>query len=262
MAQLALGQNLVIRWRHLHCSQSWPPGRVTCIATLPVSIELVSARITSVKSAKPLGFTHSVRETRTHRSNQGYQKKWKWCLKCEEKSSYWYVRDGMEVVEVEKVRGMFLFLFFNSGNILHKSIQHKKISTWVFQEVFLDHLEQSVDEGDRETTSTFFEDGIRKVSGIGKHVCIGTWKKKTTCRLLFQMNLRIPSTHPNSHPPFSTFTFVFLWGMESDGFFDWSISIFVPNKHGVYSCISLLGGLCSGVARKRSKHPRCQWSKW
>ena len=132
MAQLALGQNLVIRWRHLHCSQSWPPGRVTCIATLPVSIELVSARITSVKSAKPLGFTHSVRETRTHRSNQGYLKKWKWCLNCEEKSSYWYVRDGMEVVEVEKVRGMFLFLFFNSGNILHKSSQHNKISTKVF----------------------------------------------------------------------------------------------------------------------------------
>ena len=26
--------NLVIRWRHLHCFQSWPPGRVTCIATL------------------------------------------------------------------------------------------------------------------------------------------------------------------------------------------------------------------------------------
>ena len=34
VAQLALVQHLVIRWRHLHCFQSWPPGRVTCIATL------------------------------------------------------------------------------------------------------------------------------------------------------------------------------------------------------------------------------------
>ena len=60
MAQLGLVQNLVIRWRHLHCLQSWPQGWVTCIATLPwiillalsVSIELVSssARVTSVKS--------------------------------------------------------------------------------------------------------------------------------------------------------------------------------------------------------------------
>ena len=64
VAQRALVQNLVIRWRHLHCFQSWPPGRVTCIATLPwiallalsVSIELVSssARVTSVKFQKPL----------------------------------------------------------------------------------------------------------------------------------------------------------------------------------------------------------------
>ena len=46
----------------MHCLQSWPPGCVTCIATLPwiailtllVSIGLVSssARVTSVKSAK------------------------------------------------------------------------------------------------------------------------------------------------------------------------------------------------------------------
>ena len=35
MAQLGLVQNLVIRWHHLHCLQSWPPGCVTCIATLP-----------------------------------------------------------------------------------------------------------------------------------------------------------------------------------------------------------------------------------
>ena len=62
MAQLGLVQNLVIRWRHLHCLQSWPPGCVTCIAALlwivlfalSVSIDLVSssARVTSVKSAK------------------------------------------------------------------------------------------------------------------------------------------------------------------------------------------------------------------
>ena len=51
-----LVQNLVIRWRHMHWFQSWPPGCVTCIATLPwnallalsVSIEFVSssARVT------------------------------------------------------------------------------------------------------------------------------------------------------------------------------------------------------------------------
>ena len=64
MAPLALVANLTTRWRHLHCLQSWPPGCVTCIATLPwiallalsVSIGLVSssARVTSVKSAKHL----------------------------------------------------------------------------------------------------------------------------------------------------------------------------------------------------------------
>ena len=58
----ALVQNLVIRWRHFHCFQCWPPGHVTCIATLSwialfalsVSIGLVSssARVTSVKSQK------------------------------------------------------------------------------------------------------------------------------------------------------------------------------------------------------------------
>ena len=56
--------NLVIRWCHLHCFQSWPPDHVTCIATLPgialsallVSIEMVSlsARVASVKFYKPL----------------------------------------------------------------------------------------------------------------------------------------------------------------------------------------------------------------
>ena len=34
LAQIALVQNLVIRWRHLHCLQSLPQGSVTCIATL------------------------------------------------------------------------------------------------------------------------------------------------------------------------------------------------------------------------------------
>ena len=67
VAQLGLVQHLVIRWRHLHCLQSWPPGCVTCIATLPwiallalsVSIELVSssARVTSVKSQQGVSLT-------------------------------------------------------------------------------------------------------------------------------------------------------------------------------------------------------------
>ena len=59
MAQFGLVQNLVNRWHHLHCLQSWPPGYVTWIATFPwiailalsVSVELVSlsARVTSDK---------------------------------------------------------------------------------------------------------------------------------------------------------------------------------------------------------------------
>ena len=83
----------------------------------------------------------------------------------------------MEVVVVEKVRGLNLAFFqLNSGNIYHKSIHHKsihnkklhlKLTYVLFQEVFLDQLEQA-EEGDREATSTFFKDGIRKVSGIGK----------------------------------------------------------------------------------------------
>ena len=70
MAQLGLVQNLVIRWHHFQCLQSWPPGCITCIATLPwialwpvsLSIELVSssARVTSVKFHKGLGGTHGV----------------------------------------------------------------------------------------------------------------------------------------------------------------------------------------------------------
>ena len=35
MAPLALVANLATRWHHLHWFQSWPPGNVTCIATLP-----------------------------------------------------------------------------------------------------------------------------------------------------------------------------------------------------------------------------------
>ena len=68
MAPLALVANLATRWRHLHWFQSWPPGSVTCIATLPwiallalsASIELVSssARVTSVKSQQGVGLTH------------------------------------------------------------------------------------------------------------------------------------------------------------------------------------------------------------
>ena len=37
MAQFGLVQNLVIRWHHLHCLQSWPPG---CITALPHCLEL------------------------------------------------------------------------------------------------------------------------------------------------------------------------------------------------------------------------------
>ena len=76
LAQLALVQNLIIRWHHLHCLQIWPPGCVTCIATLPwiallalsVSIELVSssARVTSVKSTQGLGVRSDIR---THKSD-------------------------------------------------------------------------------------------------------------------------------------------------------------------------------------------------
>ena len=67
MTQVALVRNLVIRWRQLHCLESWPPGCVTCIATLPwiallalsVGIELVSSstRVTSVKSQQGVSRT-------------------------------------------------------------------------------------------------------------------------------------------------------------------------------------------------------------
>ena len=46
VAQLWLVQNLVIRWRHLHCLQSWPPACVTCTtcighqAAMPHCLEL------------------------------------------------------------------------------------------------------------------------------------------------------------------------------------------------------------------------------
>ena len=53
--------------------QSWPPGCVTCVATLPwnalsalsVGIELVSsaARVTPVKSAKPLSVSRQLETT-------------------------------------------------------------------------------------------------------------------------------------------------------------------------------------------------------
>ena len=67
MAPLALVPNLATRWRHLHWFQNWPPGCLTCIATLPlnaflalaVGIDLVtsSARVPSVKSQKCLSLT-------------------------------------------------------------------------------------------------------------------------------------------------------------------------------------------------------------
>ena len=77
MAPLALVQNLATRWRILHWLQIWPPDDTTCIswlhqiesssvetcitcitrvATLPWNALLaLSARVTSVKSAKPIG---------------------------------------------------------------------------------------------------------------------------------------------------------------------------------------------------------------
>ena len=70
MAQLALVQNLVTSWHHLHCLQSWPPGCVTCIAlALSVNIELVSssARVNSVKFHKGGSLTHSVSYLETSR---------------------------------------------------------------------------------------------------------------------------------------------------------------------------------------------------
>ena len=68
-------QNLVIGWRLLHWFQSWLPGWVTYIATLPcnalltlsLSIGLVSlsVRVISVKFQKPLSLTY--RQTDRHR---------------------------------------------------------------------------------------------------------------------------------------------------------------------------------------------------
>ena len=75
-------QHLVMRWHHLHCLvQKFATRLCHCIATmrwnalwaLSVSIELISssARVTSVKSAKRT-VSEWVRETRTHRSDQGH----------------------------------------------------------------------------------------------------------------------------------------------------------------------------------------------
>ena len=73
VASFVLDTNLATRWLHLFKFQIWPPGWVTCIATLPwivllalsVSIEFASssARVTSVKFHQGV----SVREKRTHR---------------------------------------------------------------------------------------------------------------------------------------------------------------------------------------------------
>ena len=63
MAPLALVANLTTRWRTcISCTFDQPPGRTSCIATLPwialltlsISIDLVSssARVTSVKSTQ------------------------------------------------------------------------------------------------------------------------------------------------------------------------------------------------------------------
>ena len=92
----------------------------------------------------------------------------------------------MEIVVVEKVRGLNLAFSTELWQPLPQkyspqkyspkkytpqkySLQklHLKLTYVLFQEVFLDQLEQA-EEGDREATSTFFKDGIRKVSGIGK----------------------------------------------------------------------------------------------
>ena len=73
MVPLALFANLATRWHHLHWFQSWPPGNVTYIATLPwiallalsVSIESVSspARVTSVKFAQVAHWVRHLFET-------------------------------------------------------------------------------------------------------------------------------------------------------------------------------------------------------
>ena len=72
---LELVASLATKCCHLHKFPFWPPGGATCIATLPrialltssAGVELLSssARVTSVKSAKPLGWS----DIRTHRSD-------------------------------------------------------------------------------------------------------------------------------------------------------------------------------------------------
>ena len=84
---LALVLILAIRWRHLHKLQTWPPGWVTCIATLAwiallvlsVSIELVSssARVKLVKFHKRLlERTRHIDRTRRPGSDKN---QFEWC---------------------------------------------------------------------------------------------------------------------------------------------------------------------------------------
>ena len=79
MAQLGLVQNVVIRWRHFNCLQSWPPGCVIRIATL-LWIVLLALSFSMTwclhqPESHQLSFTNiSYRQTdtRTHRSDQGH----------------------------------------------------------------------------------------------------------------------------------------------------------------------------------------------
>ena len=66
VASLVLVSILATRWRHLHCHIAWD-----CPLTSSVGIELLSssARVTSVKSAKPFVLTDWVSYIRTHRSD-------------------------------------------------------------------------------------------------------------------------------------------------------------------------------------------------
>ena len=43
LAPLAMVINLSTRWGHLHWFELWPPGRATCIATLPMIVVLTSS---------------------------------------------------------------------------------------------------------------------------------------------------------------------------------------------------------------------------
>ena len=55
MAKISLVQNWVFRWQHLHWFQTWPPGCITFIATLPwiVLLALSVTKYFPSSSARP-----------------------------------------------------------------------------------------------------------------------------------------------------------------------------------------------------------------